>query len=339
MKTKPEPKTTDTSNNIVLSEEAKSGPSALEIAKQVPKRIKAHNVVVIAAGIAFYALLALVPTLIALMSIYALVTDPNEIADQIKGITENMEASAGDLLRDQVTTAVEEAKGSAGTTGLVVGIVLALFSASGALAKLMSTISMAYAAKETRKGWQVRLLAFVFATGAIVGVALLGFVLGAAPVIADKVGMGSAATVAINVLRFPVALLAMMFGLTILYRYGPDRKVRTPWKNVGALAGALSFLLFVALFMLYFKFAGAMPASYGILGSIAALIIFLQLSAISVVIGAEVNAAIEGASDNPLDGLLDDGEKKGENRKVKTDAIPLGTAVAGLAAIFVLGRD
>ncbi len=312
-----------------------SGPSALDIAKQIPKRIKAHNVVVIAAGIAFYALLALVPTLIALMSIYALVTDPNEIADQISGITENMEESAGKLLRTQVETAVTEAKGSAGTTGLVLGIVLALFSASGALAKLMSTISMAYAAGETRKGWQVRLLAFLFAGGAIVGVAVLVFVLGAAPTLADQIGLGDAATTAINILRFPVALLAMMFGLTILYRYGPDRPVRTPWKNVGSLAGAGSFLVFVALFMLYFKFAGAMPASYGILGSIAALIIFLQLAAISVVIGAEVNAAIEGSSIDPLDGHLDDEEEQ----KVKTDAIPLGTAVAGLAAIFVLGRD
>ncbi len=310
-------------------------PSGIEIAKQVPKRIKAHNVVVIAAGIAFYALLALVPTLIALMSIYALVTDPNEIADQIKGITENMEKSAGDLLRGQVEDAVSEAKGSAGTIGLIIGIVLALFSASGALAKLMSTISMAYAASETRKGWQVRLLAFGFATGAIIGVAVLGFALGAAPVLADSVGLGGVATAAINILRFPFALLVMMFGLTVLYRYGPDRRPRTPWINVGALAGAGSFLIFVVLFMLYFKFAGSMPASYGILGSIAALIIFLQLSAIAVVIGAEVNAAIEGASADPLEGLEDNGEKK----KIATDAIPLGTAVAGLAAIFVLGRD
>lgn len=323
--------------SATASKATAGGLSAIDIAKQVPKRIKAHNVVVIAAGIAFYGLLALVPTLIALMSIYALVTDPNEIAEQIKGITENMEDTTATLLETQIETAVTEAKGSAGTTGLVLGIMLALFSASGALAKLMATISMAYAATETRKGWKVRLLAFVFAAGALVGVATLVFVLGAAPALADSVGLGNAATTAINILRFPLALATMMFGLTILYRYGPDRPVKTPWKNVGALVGAGCFLLFVALFMLYFKFAGSMPASYGILGSIAALIIFLQLCAIAVVIGAEVNAAIEGASDNPLDGLLDDGED--DKKPTKTDAIPIGTALAGLAAIFVLGRD
>lgn len=310
--------------------------SALAIAKQVPKRIKAHNVVVIAAGIAFYGLLALVPTLIALMSVYALVTDPNEIAGQITDLTANMQEDTAKLVETQVTTAVEEAKnGSSGTVGLIVGIVLALFSASGALAKLMNTISMAYGATEGRKGWQVRLLAYAMTAGAIFGVALLSFVLGAAPAIADEVGLGGAATTAINILRFPFALVSLMVGLTVLYRYAPDREVKTPWKNVGALVGALAFLVFVALFMVYFKLAGSMPASYGILGSIAALIIFLQLCAIAVVIGAEVNAAVEGAKVDSL-ANLDDEEDDGP---MKTDAIPLGTAVAGLAAIFLLGRN
>lgn len=318
--------------------DVEAGPSALEIAKQVPKRIKAHNVVVIAAGIAFYGLLALVPTLIALMSVYALVTDPTEIATQIEDLTANMEEGTADLLETQITTAVDEAKGSTGITGLAVGIFLALFSASGALAKLMNIISMAYSATETRKGWQVRLLAYGLTAGAIVGVAVLGFVLGAAPALADEVGLGSAAQTAINILRFPFALVAMMFGLTVLYRYAPDREVKTPWKNVGSLAGAVAFLVFVGLFMVYFELAGSMPASYGILGSIAALIIFLQLCAIAVVIGAEVNAAIEGASVDPLDGLLDD-EDDDEKKPTKTDAIPIGTALAGIAAIFFLGRD
>lgn len=310
--------------------------SGLAIAKQIPKRIKAHNVVVIAAGIAFYGLLAMVPTLIALISIYALVTDPTEIADQLTGLTENMEQSSADLLKDQVTSAVDEANGSAGVTALVVGITLALFSASGALAKLMNTISMAYAAVETRKGWQVRLLAFGLTAGAIFGVAILGFVLGAAPAIADEVGLGGVATTAINILRFPFALGCLVFGLTVLYRYAPDREVKTPWKNVGSLAGAVAFLVFVGAFMMYFKFASGMPASYGILGSIAALIIFLQLIAIAVVIGAEVNAAVEGESANPLDGVLDLTE--GEKEPVKTDAIPLGAAAAGVAALFWLGK-
>lgn len=315
-----------------------TGPSALEIAKQIPKRIKAHNVVVIAAGIAFYGLLALVPTLIALMSVYALVTDPNEIATQIKDMTSGMEQGTADLVTEQVTTAVEEAKnGSSGTVGLVVGILLALFSASGALAKLMNIISMAYGAIETRKGLQVRLLAYGLTAGAIVGVAMLSFVLGAAPVIADEVGMGDAATMAINILRFPLAFCTLMFGFTVLYRYAPDREVKTPWKNIGAVAGAVAFMAFVGLFMVYFKLAGAMPASYGILGSIAALIIFLQLCAIAVVIGAEVNAAIEGAKVDPLANLVDlDNDK---DTPMKTDAIPIGTAIAGVAALFLLGRD
>lgn len=315
--------------------------------KKLLARIKAHNVVIMAAGIAFYATLALVPTLIALVSVYALVTDPNEIADQISGLTESMDPDTGDLVTEQLETAVTEAKGS-GYVALGIGIFLALFSASGAVQKLMLSINMAYGAIEGRKGWKVRGLAYLFTAGAIVGVVLITFLLGALPRVMEEVGLSGPTQTILNVLRFPLLGLAMIGGLTILYRFGPDRSPKTPWKNPGAIAGTVAFLLFAALFALYFSFAGGMPASYGILGSIAAIIIFFQLAAIAVIIGAEVNATVEQSAVAALGATLPDGTPAPAGTVLPdgtvvpaapAEPIGLGKAIAGLAAIFVFGRS
>ena len=129
--------------------------------KNILARIKAHNVVIMAAGIAFYATLALVPTLIALVSIYSIVTDPTEISDQIDSLAANMDPGTAALVKDQLTIAVAEAKNS-GPTALAVGIFLALFSASGAVQKLVLSVNLAYGAVEGRKGWKVRGIAWLF---------------------------------------------------------------------------------------------------------------------------------------------------------------------------------
>ncbi len=308
--------------------------SPLAVAKELPKRLKKHNLVVIGAGIAFYGLLALIPTIIALISIYSLVTDPNDVATQISDLTADMgDQDMATLINKLVSEAADEASGDAGITALVIGILLALFSASGAVQKLMATITTAYEADEQRKGWKVRGLAYLMTAGALVGVVVLSTLLGAVPALAGEVGLGTAAARAVTVLAYPVAFMAMAFGLTVLYRYAPDRAPKTRWFNPGAIVGTLLFLLFAFAFSMYFRVAGEMPASYGILGSIAALIIFLQLATIAVVLGAETNSIIEGyraSGEAPVG--------PNEIKRVPTEPIGLGKAVAGLAAIFVLGK-
>ncbi len=301
-------------------------------AKEVMARIKAHNVVVIAAGIAFYGLLALIPTIVAVISVYSLVTDPAEIASQIEGLTENMEADSADFINEQVALAVEDAKGS-GVVALVIGILVALWAASGALQKLMNVIALAYGATEARGGLKVRAIAYGLTAGGIVTVALMGFVFGALPAILDSIGLGSGLNALVSIGSYVGMLLFMMLAFTVLYRYGPDRTPKTPWKNPGALAGAGMFLVFALVFSLYFRFAaGSLPASYSILGAIAAIIIFLQLTAIAIVIGAEVNAMNEDADIDPLAAALSAKQKK------KADPLSFGKAAAAIGALIVLGR-
>lgn len=300
-------------------------------AKEVMARIKAHNVVVIAAGIAFYGLLALIPTIVAVISVYSLVTDPADLATQIKDLTENMEEASKTFIDDQVTTAVAEAKES-GTGALVIGILVALWASSGALSKLMNVISLAYGATEGRGGLKVRALSYGLTAGGIVTVALMGFVFGGLPALLDWAGLGSGLNVLVSIGSYVAMLFFMMFAFTVLYRYGPDRTPKTPWKNPGAIAGAGMFLVFAVVFSLYFRFAaGSLPASYSILGAIAAIIIFLQLTAIAIVIGAEVNAMNEDANIDPLAALAKAPVEK------KADPLSFGKAAAAIGALIVLG--
>lgn len=304
--------------------------------RTIRTRVKAHNAVIMAAGIAFYATLAMVPTLLALVSVYALLTEPSEIEDQINRLAGGLDQATADLVKEQLTTAVQEAKG-AGAVMFVVGLLLALLSASGAVQKLMLSINLAYGAVEGRKAWRVRGLAYAFTTAAIAGVVVIVFLLGALPKVMDEINLSGPTQVVLNVLRFPVLGLAMVAGLTVLYRFGPHRSPRTAWRNPGALVATAAFLIFAGLFALYFSFAGGMPASYGILGSIAAIIIFFQLGALAVIIGAEVNAAAEGSIVLPLG----DRGVESTNRSVgEASPAPMGfgRSMTALIIILVLGK-
>ncbi len=325
-------------------------PGLLVLLKQIPARVKAHNIMVTAAGIAFYGLLALVPTLIATVSIYGLINQGNEeqIKQQIEDAAGSLDTSTKEFVQGQLTS-ITSSDGN--LAALILGIVLALFSASGAVQKLMATISVAYEAVESRAGWKVRILAYAMTVGAIVGVVAMVTVVGVVPVVLDTVDLAGPAEAAIRILQLPAFALLFVFGLTVLYRYGPDRSPRTPWRNPGAWVAAAIWVLFAVLFSLYSSNIGAMPASYGLLGTVAALMIFLQLTALAVIIGAEYNALAEehrhagagtgvaagtGAGAAARAGLLSGNGEAASNGS--REPIGFAKAAAGLVALFVLGR-
>lgn len=320
-------------------------------ARELQRRIKAHNVVVAAAGVAFYGLLALVPTLIALVSIYGLVADPADIEQQVSDIAGSLDSDTQGFIQSQLESIVgsvedDQNGGGSGSLagrwfGLGLGIALALWSSSGAVQKLIGTVAVAYEADETRAGWKTRLMAYLFTAGAIVGVGLMTFVIGVVPQILAEVDLGGLAEAAIATGQFPALAVLFAGALTILYRYGPDRSPRTPWRNPGAVFGTLLFILFAVAFSIYSANVGAMPASYGLLGSIAALMIFLQLTAIAVIAGAEVNSMVEGVQAEAADrakamALAADGRSGGQGQPGE---LGFAKAMAGLVALFLLGRS
>ncbi len=228
--------------------------------REIQRRIKAHNVVVASAGVAFYGLLALVPTLIALVSIYGLVADPADIEQQVNDIAGSLDSDIQGLLQSQledIVGSVEDAENGSSTNvfgrwaGLVIGIALALFSSSGAVQKLIGTVAVAYEAEENRPGWKVRGMAYLFTIGAIVGIGLMVLVIGVMPNLLSRVDLGGTAEAAIAIGQYPVLAVLFAGALTILYRYGPDRETRTDRKKASFDAFTVLFLVFYLGVLLY----------------------------------------------------------------------------------------
>ncbi len=308
------------------------------VGKEVLRRMSLHNVTVTSAGIAFYGLLALVPTLTALVAIYGLMADPAEIESQIADATESLSENAAATITEMLEGIIDEVKGSA-TPVLIGSIVIALFSASGAVQKLLGAIKMAYDYEDDRPGWQVRIGSYLFTAAAIIFVAVLASLISVVPQVLDRIDLGGAAETTIGLVRLPAAALLFVGALTILYRYGPGRKPRTPWINIGSLVGGGLFVISAIGLSVYSSYIGSLPASYSVLGSVAAIMLFLQLASLSVIIGAEVNGIVEPASEDVAasTGDVEPSDRRAEVAK-PVEPMSFAQALAAVAALVLLSR-
>jgi len=263
----------------------------LAIAKRTAKEVKADQVPLLSAGVAFYALLSLFPAIIAGVSIYGLVADPTTVRDQINQLTKLLSPETADLVGQQL---VQVTSGAGGALGLatVVGILTALWSASSGMKALITGVNLAYDETETRKFVKLRGLALLLTLGAmvLVGVALATIV--GYPPIADTLPTVLRWLVAI--LRFVILGGLLVVGLAVLYRYAPDRdQPRWSWVSWGSGIAALLWVLATIGFALYANFFGNYNKTYGALAGVIILMFWLFLSAFVVLVGAELNTEME----------------------------------------------
>jgi membrane protein len=263
----------------------------LAIAKRTAKEVKADQVPLLAAGVAFYALLSLFPSIIAGVSIYGLVADPATVRDQIANLTKILSPETADLVGQQL---LQVTSGAGGALGLatVLGILTALWSASSGMKALITGVNLAYDETETRKFVKLRGLALLLTLGAmlLVGVALATIV--GYPPIADTLPTVLRWLVAI--VRFVILGGLLVVGLAVLYRYAPDRdQPKWSWVSWGSGIAALLWVLATIGFAVYANFFGNYNKTYGALAGVIILMFWLFLSALVVLVGAELNTEME----------------------------------------------
>jgi membrane protein len=265
----------------------------LDVAKRTKTEAKRDEVSLLAAGVAFYALLALVPALAALVSIYGLVADPADIDRQVSDSLAAAPAEVRDLVAEQMSSVTQQSQGGLGIT-VVVGILLALWSASTGMKHLISAIDVAYDEEETRGFVALRGRALLLTVGAIVFLVVALGLMAVVPNLLEDSSLGGAARLAISILRFLLLGLGLMAGLAVLYRYGPDREEpRWAWTAPGTIVATVLALVGSVLFSLYTATMGSYAETYGALGAVVVLMLWLMLTAAAVVIGAEINAEAE----------------------------------------------
>jgi membrane protein len=263
----------------------------MDIAKRTAKEVKQDQVPLLSAGVAFYALLALFPAIIAGVSIYGLVADPETVRDQIAKLTETLSPETATLVGEQLKQVTSGAGGALGVA-TVVGILTALWSASSGMKALITGVNLAYDETETRKFLKLRGLAVLLTLGAMVlmGIALATIV--GYPPIADNLPTVLRWMVAI--LRFVILAGLLVVGLAVLYRFAPDRdKPKWGWVSWGSGIATLLWVLATVGFSIYATFFGNYNKTYGALAGVIILMFWLFLSAFVVLVGAELNTEME----------------------------------------------
>ena len=264
-----------------------------DILKRTMAEVKADNVPLLSAGVAFYSLLALFPALVAVVSIYGLVADPDEVATQLKSLTNAMPEQAAKLIIDQVTQIASSSGGALGVS-VVVGIVAALWSASAGMKWLCSALSLVYDEVEDRKFLKLRGTALILTVGAAVGLVVSIALIAAAPSLAHAIGLGDTGTLVIGIVKWPALFALVIVGFAVLYRYGPNRDQPTwGWTSAGSIVAAIIWLAASAGFALYSSFSSSYADNYGSFAGIIILMFWLYLSIYAVLFGAEINAEIE----------------------------------------------
>lgn len=263
----------------------------VEVLKRTMKQVKADNVPVVAGGVAFFSFLSLIPALAAVVSIYGLVADPEDVQQQFESFFAAAPDEVATFLRTQLETITDQQAGGLGLAAAV-GLLGALWSASKGAQALIAALNIAYDEEERRKGPRllaVRLLMTIVlavaAAAAVAGMMLVGAVAGR---------MGTAGQWTLTIVRWPLLLLALATGLAALYRYAPHRDdAEWRWITPGAGLAATLVVLGSLAFAVYVNNFGSYSETYGGLGAIVVLLLWLQLAAYVVVMGAELDAELE----------------------------------------------
>lgn len=263
----------------------------LDIVKRTVKQLKADNIPIVAAGVAFYVFLALVPALIAVISVYGLVAEPADVQRQLDAALAALPPEAAGLVLSQVQTIVEQGSASLGL-GLVVSVVVALLAASKGMVSMITALNIAYDEDETRTFLRLRGLALLLTVGAALA-AIVG--VGAMVVVANLAeSLGTLGEITVTVLRWPVLAALAALGLAMLYRYAPDRHPAAwRWVTAGAVAATLLWLVASVGFSVYVRNFGSYNETYGSLAAVVVLLLWLFLTAYAVVFGAELDREAE----------------------------------------------
>lgn len=264
-----------------------------DIALRVKTQVVKDNVGLVAAGVAFYFLLAIFPMIAALLSIYGLIFDPTEAREQITALAGVLPSEARGLLTEQTEQLTSGSRSALGF-GALLSILVALWSARRGTNAMVIALNIAYNEEDNRSFIRQMLLTFVLTLGLILFFALSLAIVAAAPVALQLFGFGAFAEVTLDILRWPILGLIAVVALAGMYRFGPDRNsARWRWLTPGAVIAVIFWLITSGLFSWYVSNFGNYNEMYGSLGAVVILLFWFYLTAFIFLLGAELNSEME----------------------------------------------
>jgi membrane protein len=244
-------------------------------------------------GVAFFALLAVFPAIATIVSLYGLFADTSTIRGHLSLLTGILPGGVLELLGEQITLIITQ-DSDALSLAFVVGFLVALWSANSGVAALFDALNVVYGEKEKRSLLRFYSTTFLFTLGMIsVVMAAIGAVV-VAPIVFNFMGFVTPAEQFLAVLRWPVLLVVVYAWLAMIYCYGPSREdAKWRWVTWGSVAAAVLWLAASMLFSWYVANFDSYNKTYGSLGAGVGFMIWIWLSVVIVLLGAELNAEME----------------------------------------------
>jgi membrane protein len=265
----------------------------LDIARRVKEQIRRDRLSIIAAGVAFYGLLAIFPGLVALVATYGLFADPVQIERQVASLSAILPPEAAQVVMAQLRDLVATDRTALGL-GAIGGLLLALWSASAAVRTLMEALNVAYAEEERRGLIRFYGTALLLTFGGVIAVVLAIALVVGLPAFFKLIGLNWLVETVVSLARWPVLALLAIIAFAVLYRFGPSRaRPRWRWVSWGATIAVALWIFGSALFSLYVTRFGNYNETYGAAGAVVILLMWFLLSSYAILIGAEINAEME----------------------------------------------
>lgn len=256
--------------------------------------IGAKNLHIYSAGIAYFSVLSFFPLVAVLVALAGLVIQPHQLDVAASQIAQYLPNDVAALVTSQLQSAVTHQASS--WILLIVGIILSVLGVSGAVGNLMTALNHSYGVKETRHWVRQRLISIELTIFLIVGALLLGALFASGSWL-ENFGAPHILVVGIEWARWVIMIVGAMFGLSVLYRLGPCRSPLRKWQWVswGAIIATMLWILVSILFFIYLQYFGNYSKNYSAYAGIIGLMVWINYSALVVLLGAEINHRFERA--------------------------------------------
>ena len=257
------------------------------------QRIDDDRLLATAGGVVFFGLLAIFPAVTALVSSYGLFADPSTISDNLQKLAMMLPEGAFQIVQEQVGRVVSKGNTALGATFLF-GLVLAIWSANAGVKSIFDALNVAYEEREKRSFIKLNMVSLAFTVGGIVALLVMVGTVVAFPLALDHLGIAPESKLIVALARWPLLFLILLLALAILYRFAPSRDAaRWQWLSIGAVTAALLWIAGSSLLSWYLSSFANYNAAYGSLGAAIGLMMWMWMSAIVIMFGAELNSELE----------------------------------------------
>jgi membrane protein len=264
-----------------------------DIIVRVKSDLSRDNVSLVAGGLAMYALLSVIPTLVAALSFYGLLFSPADVIKHMNALSSLLPPGVRDIFSSELQNVARRQSGTL-TVAAMLAVLVALASARSGMATLMQAVNIAYQERAKRGFFKQLMTSVAFTLGAILGVIVMLLLAVAVPMLFKALTTSSWVESVVGTLRWTMLWVFAVLSLTVTYRFAPVRKLaRWRWVTWGSVIAASLWVTGSLLFAFYLRTFGSYAQMYGALGGVIVLLMWFYLSSFFVVLGAEINAEME----------------------------------------------